>query len=92
MFAGYLLTGEDKHRLRHLERNERKVGGKEAHSGNGIESARKARENSTIDSSKHSHVKPPAKNPECEIANTPYLKVVGIEIVQKYLSPDCWLI
>ena len=26
----------------------------------GIENARKARENSTIDSSKHSHVKPPA--------------------------------
>ena len=43
-----------------------------------IESAGKARENGTIDSSKHSHVKPPAKNPECEIANTPYLKVVGI--------------
>ena len=36
------------------------------------------RENGTIDSSKHSHIKPPAKKPECEIANTPYLKVVGI--------------
>ena len=45
-----------------------------------IESAGKARENGTIDSSKHSHVKPPAKNPECEIANTPYLKVVGIDV------------
>ena len=37
-------------------------------------------ENSTIDSSKHSHLKLPAKNSECEIANTPYLKVVGISI------------
>ena len=50
----------------------------------GIESARKARENGTIDSSKHSHVKPPTKNPECEIANTPYLKVVGIYCRQNF--------
>ena len=50
-----------------------------------IESAGKARENGTIDSSKHSHVKPPAKNPECEIANTPYLKVVGM-IVQEFVN------
>jgi len=49
-----------------------------------IESAGKARENGTIDSSKHSHVKPPAKNPECEIANTPYLKVVGIQIFTSF--------
>ena len=39
---------------------------------------RKVQENGTIDSSKHSHIKLPTKNPECEIANTPYLKVVGI--------------
>ena len=39
---------------------------------------RRVRENGTIDSCKRSHVKPPAKNPECEVANTPYLKVVGI--------------
>ena len=48
----------------------------EAH---GIKSAGKVQENGTIDSSKHSHVKPPAKKPKCEIANTPYLKVVGIK-------------
>ena len=44
-------------------RNNRKVG----EGTNWIESARKTWKNSTIDSSKHSHVKPPAKNPECEI-------------------------
>ena len=45
-----------------------------------IESTGNARENVTIDSSKHSHVKPPVKNPECEIAKYPYLKVAAIAL------------
>ena len=72
MFAVYPLTVEEKVAMFFLTFGTQ-VGGNEAH---GI----------AIDSSKHSHVKPPAKNPECEIANT-HLKVVGIYLCAYIPSP-----